>query len=77
MGTLNESDSDSSLMAESTLHLDSAWSAFNECREKGMFCDAVIKIQDQKFPVHRVVLSTCSDYFRYGGFDILLSENNG
>ena len=64
MSSLVESESDSSIISDSNLHLDSAWHAFNECRQKGMFCDAVIKVQDQRFPVHRVVLSTCSDYFK-------------
>ena len=35
-------------------------------RDKGTFCDAVICIpgDEKKFPVHRAVMSSCSDFFR-------------
>uniref|UniRef100_H2YMN5 BTB domain-containing protein n=1 Tax=Ciona savignyi TaxID=51511 RepID=H2YMN5_CIOSA len=32
-------------------------------RQRGKFCDVVIKVQDIRYPVHRLVLCACSDYF--------------
>ncbi|XP_076820852.1 kelch-like protein 10 [Clavelina lepadiformis] len=61
---LGQSDSDSSMVVKSSLHLNNAWNSFNECRHQGNFCDVVIRIQDARFPVHRLVLCACSDYFR-------------
>ena len=61
---VSESESDSSMVTHSSLHLHKAWHAFNDCRQKGLFCDVVLKVQDFKFPAHRLVLCTCSDYFR-------------
>ncbi|XP_021928737.1 kelch-like protein 10 [Zootermopsis nevadensis] len=37
----------------------------NELREENLLCDAVLRLEDGGvFPVHRVILSTCSAYFR-------------
>lgn len=37
---------------------------FSELRQKDIFCDAVIRVDDgTEFVVHRVILSACSDYF--------------
>lgn len=37
---------------------------FSELRQKDIFCDAVIRVDDgTEFSVHRVILSACSDYF--------------
>lgn len=37
---------------------------FSELRQKDIFCDAVIRVDDgTEFNVHRVILSSCSDYF--------------
>ncbi|XP_029299567.1 kelch-like protein 10 [Cottoperca gobio] len=38
-------------------------SVFNDLRLKGEFCDAVIKVEDVEFQIHRVVLCRCSPYF--------------
>jgi len=35
-----------------------------ELRKTGELCDAIIKIDDLSFPVHRNILSACSPYFR-------------
>lgn len=35
-----------------------------ELREQGELCDAVIRVGDQVFPVHRNILSACSTFFR-------------
>ncbi|KAM8883371.1 kelch-like protein 10 isoform 1-T1 [Synchiropus picturatus] len=36
----------------------------NNLRLTGEFCDAVIKVEDVEFPVHKVLLCNCSSYFR-------------
>lgn len=37
---------------------------FSELRQKDIFCDALIRVDDgTEFSVHRVILSACSDYF--------------
>uniref|UniRef100_A0A8C9WW43 Kelch like family member 10 n=1 Tax=Sander lucioperca TaxID=283035 RepID=A0A8C9WW43_SANLU len=36
---------------------------FNDLRLEGEFCDAVIKVEDIEFQIHRVVLCKCSPYF--------------
>ncbi|KAM9340226.1 kelch-like protein 10 [Symphorus nematophorus] len=39
-------------------------SVYNDLRLEGHFCDAVIKVKDVEFPVHKVILCKCSPYFR-------------
>ncbi|KDR17435.1 Kelch-like protein 10 [Zootermopsis nevadensis] len=42
-----------------------ALSYLSGLREKKTLCDAVLKLEDGRdFPVHRVILSMCSEYFR-------------
>ncbi|XP_028453629.1 kelch-like protein 10 isoform X1 [Perca flavescens] len=36
---------------------------FNDLRLEGEFCDAVIKVEDFEFQIHRIVLCKCSPYF--------------
>jgi kelch-like protein 10 len=37
---------------------------FNDLRTKNLFCDAVLRLEDGGiFPVHRLILSVCSEYF--------------
>uniref|UniRef100_A0A8C3API2 Kelch like family member 10 n=1 Tax=Cyclopterus lumpus TaxID=8103 RepID=A0A8C3API2_CYCLU len=36
---------------------------FNDLRLEGQFCDAVIKVEDVEFEIHRVILCKCSPYF--------------
>ncbi|KAK9531138.1 hypothetical protein VZT92_010582 [Zoarces viviparus] len=38
-------------------------SLFNDLRLEGKFCDAVIKVADVSFEIHRVILCKCSPYF--------------
>uniref|UniRef100_A0A672GEB7 Kelch-like protein 10 n=1 Tax=Salarias fasciatus TaxID=181472 RepID=A0A672GEB7_SALFA len=33
-------------------------------RSGGILCDAVLKVQDAEFPVHKVIMCSCSEYFR-------------
>ncbi|BFZ01679.1 hypothetical protein BsWGS_04717 [Bradybaena similaris] len=35
-----------------------------ELRKTGELCDAIIKVEDWSFPIHRNILSACSPYFR-------------
>ncbi|XP_030280922.1 kelch-like protein 10 isoform X1 [Sparus aurata] len=37
---------------------------FNDLRLEGHFCDAVIKVEDVEFPIHKIILCQCSLYFR-------------
>ena len=41
-----------------------ALNGLNELRKNGVFCDAILRIDDQDFPIHRVVLSSISNYFK-------------
>ncbi|KAM8753765.1 kelch-like protein 10 [Acanthopagrus schlegelii] len=43
---------------------DKPGSVFNDLRLKGLFCDAVIKVEDVEFPIHKIILCQCSSYFR-------------
>lgn len=59
------SDSECSLIEQipsNPAHRD--WLTFNDLRQKGIFCDVVLNVQDYKFHVHRIVLCACSEYFR-------------
>ncbi|XP_070841117.1 kelch-like protein 10 [Chaetodon trifascialis] len=39
-------------------------SVFNDFRLEGYLCDAVIKVQDVEFKIHKLILCKCSPYFR-------------
>merc|ERR1712178_467711 len=41
-----------------------ACNVLNELRQAGQLCDAVVKVEDGQFPVHRAIMSACSPYFR-------------
>ncbi|XP_041664534.1 kelch-like protein 10 [Cheilinus undulatus] len=43
---------------------NSKLSYFNDLRLGGDFCDAVIRVEDVEFKVHKVILCNCSPYFR-------------
>jgi hypothetical protein len=47
-----------------------------ELRHKKLLCDAVLWLEDGgSFSVHRVILSSCSVYFRFVGFLTLLGHD--
>ena len=35
----------------------------NELRRSRILCDVILKCEDKEFYAHRVILSSCSDYF--------------
>ncbi|XP_071378173.1 kelch-like protein 10 [Centroberyx affinis] len=39
-------------------------SVFNELRLEGKLCDAVIRVDDVEFNAHKIILCSCSSYFR-------------
>nr|QTM97704.1 KLHL10 [Sinohyriopsis cumingii] len=41
-----------------------ACNILNELRKTGQLCDAIIKVENQEFPIHRAIMSACSPYFR-------------
>lgn len=60
------SDADDSAMS-ATLKSDFSSQACNilaELREQGQLCDAVIRVENETFHIHRNILSACSSYFR-------------
>ncbi len=46
------------------LFLLQACNVLNELRRAGQLCDAVIRVEDRTFTVHRAIMSACSPYFR-------------
>uniref|UniRef100_A0A669AXC9 Kelch-like protein 10 n=1 Tax=Oreochromis niloticus TaxID=8128 RepID=A0A669AXC9_ORENI len=39
-------------------------SVYNELRFEEKLCDAIIKVEDVEFPVHKIILCNCTPYFR-------------
>ncbi|XP_047194393.1 kelch-like protein 10 [Hippoglossus stenolepis] len=37
---------------------------YNELRLAGLFCDAILKVEEVQFPIHRTILYECSPYFQ-------------
>ena len=35
----------------------------NNLRKNKVLCDVILKVEDQEFFAHRIILSACSDYF--------------
>ena len=35
----------------------------NTLRKSHTLCDVMLRVEDRVFPVHRIVLAACSDYF--------------
>ena len=45
-------------------HLSRLSSGLNQLRQQASFCDVIIIVGDQRFPAHKAVLSSASDYFQ-------------
>ncbi|CAL1537583.1 unnamed protein product [Lymnaea stagnalis] len=43
---------------------DALFGILAELRQAGKFCDAVIKVKNQSYPIHRNIMSSCSLYFK-------------
>ncbi|RUS89374.1 hypothetical protein EGW08_002894 [Elysia chlorotica] len=43
---------------------DTIFGILAELRQAGKFCDAVIKVKNQSYPIHRNIMSACSPYFK-------------
>lgn len=43
---------------------DTAFNVFDEVRLQGEHTDVIIKVQDTRFRVHKIILCGCSPYFR-------------
>jgi kelch-like protein 12 len=44
-------------------HSTEILSSINTLRKRNLLCDAILSVEDHDFPVHRVILAACSDYF--------------
>ena len=44
-------------------HAKSILTTMNNLRKGNTLCDVTLKVEDQEFPAHRIVLAACSDYF--------------
>lgn len=45
-------------------HSTEILSSINSLRKCNQLCDAILCVEDHDFPVHRVILAACSDYFK-------------
>uniref|UniRef100_A0A2C9JWS5 BTB domain-containing protein n=1 Tax=Biomphalaria glabrata TaxID=6526 RepID=A0A2C9JWS5_BIOGL len=43
---------------------DALFGMLAELRQAGKFCDAVIRVKNQSYPIHRNIMSSCSPYFK-------------
>ena len=44
-------------------HAKSILTTMNNLRKCNTLCDVILRVGDKDFPVHRIVLAACSDYF--------------
>ena len=44
-------------------HSTEILSSINAFRKGSMLCDTILRVEDRDFPVHRVILAACSNYF--------------
>lgn len=50
---------------EASNHSNSLLAGLKNLREKEQLFDVILVVGGHTFPVHRVVLASCCDYFRY------------
>ncbi|XP_060951329.1 kelch-like protein 10 [Limanda limanda] len=46
------------------IHIQMKGTLYNELRLAGLFCDAILKVEEVQFPIHRTILYECSPYFQ-------------
>lgn len=74
MGRVNKAkvaDDDQQVSFEATDHGDSVLAGLKYLREKQQLFDVTFIVEGQKFQAHRVVLASCSDYFRYESIGLI------
>lgn len=77
MGKVNKAkvaDDDQQVSFEATDHGDSVLAGLKYLREKQQLFDVTFIVEGQKFQAHRVVLASCSDYFRYESIGLIFSS---
>ena len=67
MGKVSQAkaSSDDQVSFQATDHGDSVLAGLKHLREKQQLFDVTFLVEGQEFRAHRVVLASCSDYFRY------------
>lgn len=68
------SDSDPRVKFESSDHGDTVLAGLTKLRDMEQLFDVVLIVEGQRLPAHRVVLASCSDYFRAMFTDDLLES---
>ena len=61
---IHASDSDPRVKFESSDHGDMVLAGLTKLRDMEQLFDVVLIVEGQRLPVHKVVLASCSDYFR-------------
>ncbi|XP_077973362.1 kelch-like protein 24 [Styela clava] len=50
--------------SQENTYFKDCFAEFNEYRKAGLYCDFTIKVGSEKFQVHKIILSTATDYFK-------------
>nr|XP_039260863.1 kelch-like protein 12 [Styela clava] len=50
--------------SQENTYFKDCFAEFNEYRKAGLYCDFTIKVGSEKFRVHKIILSTATDYFK-------------
>ena len=56
-------------------HSKEILASINSLRKKNLLCDVIFRVEGKRFPVHRIILAACSDYFE-AMFTGGMSESN-
>ncbi|XP_052230121.1 kelch-like protein 26 [Dreissena polymorpha] len=63
-GALSEGDAQSQITFEDVSHGGLLMRGLNKLRDQKQLFDVVLIVENERLPAHRVVLASCSDYFR-------------